>query len=125
LYQGPTSVVPYKAQKKSGFSPCARKSPASNKLRSVPDKIHCDTHGDSEEAYVCTHLTGEATGLGFNRDDPTEDNPFPDAWCDNCEIIRAASGGWNEESEKLASISLLCSGCYERARTCAVARRMF
>lgn len=24
--------------------------------------------------------------------------------------------GWNEQSEKLAKISLLCSGCYERAR---------
>ena len=36
--------------------------------------------------------------------------------CDNCELIREAHGGWNEESEKLVKISLLCSGCYERAR---------
>jgi hypothetical protein len=35
---------------------------------------------------------------------------------DNCEIIRAAHDGWDEESEKLTEISLLCSGCYERAR---------
>ncbi|HTX41638.1 MAG TPA: DUF2199 domain-containing protein [Acidobacteriaceae bacterium] len=82
----------------------------------MTDKIHCDTHGDSEKTYVCTHLVGEDTGLGFNRKEPTGDNPFPDAWCDNCELIRAASGGWNEESEMLASISLLCAGCYERAR---------
>lgn len=82
----------------------------------MTDKIHCDTHGESEKAYVCTHLVGERTGLGFNRTEPTQDNPFPDAWCDNCDLIRTAHGGWNEESEKLASISLLCSGCYERAR---------
>jgi hypothetical protein len=82
----------------------------------VTETIHCDKHGDSEKTYVCTHLTGETTGLGFNRNDLSEDNPFPDAWCDNCEIIRMASDGWNEESEKLASISLLCSECYERAR---------
>lgn len=82
----------------------------------MSETIHCDTHGESEKTYVCTHLVGEDTGLGFNRNEPSEDNPFPDAWCDNCELIRAASGGWNEESEKLASISLLCSGCYERAR---------
>lgn len=78
-------------------------------------KVQCDTHGESDKTYVCTHLLGEETGLGFNRDEPSEDNPFPDAWCDNCELIRAAHGGWDEESEKLASISLLCAGCYERA----------
>jgi hypothetical protein len=59
---------------------------------------------------------GESAGLGFNRNDPTEDDPFPDAWCDDCELIRTAYDGWNEESEKLTKITLLCSGCYERAR---------
>ena len=78
--------------------------------------IQCATHGECQKTYVCTHLLGEAAGLGFNRDDPTADNPFPDAWCDNCELIRAAHDGWNDQSEKLAKISLLCSGCYERAR---------
>jgi hypothetical protein len=42
-----------------------------------------------------THLLGETVALGFNRDDPTDDNPFPDAWCDNCELIRAIHNGWN------------------------------
>jgi len=56
-----------------------------------------------------------------NRNEPAEDDPFPDAWCDNCEIIRVATAvrnndGWNEESEKLAKITMLCSECYERAR---------
>lgn len=82
----------------------------------MADKIQCSTHGECEATYVCTHLTGEEAGLGFNRNDPTEDNPFPDAWCDDCEIIREASDGWNEQSEKLTKIVLLCSGCYERAR---------
>ena len=65
---------------------------------------------------MCNHLVGEAAGLGFNRDEPSDENPFPDAWCDDCELIRAACNGWNEDSEKLAEILLLCSGCYERAR---------
>ena len=30
--------------------------------------------------------------------------------------IREAHGGWTEQSEKLLSIRLLCSGCYERVR---------
>jgi len=82
----------------------------------MAEKIQCGTHGKSLTTYVCTHLLGDNAGLGFNRNEPDEENPFPDAWCDNCEIIRAAHDGWDEESEKLAEISLLCSGCYERAR---------
>jgi hypothetical protein len=82
----------------------------------MADKIKCDTHGEGEKTYVCTHLVEESAGLGFNRKEPAVDNPFPDAWCDNCELIRATNDGWNEETEKLAKISLLCSGCYERAR---------
>jgi len=82
----------------------------------VAETVQCETHGESEKAYVCTHLVGDMAGLGFNHRKPTKKNPFPDAWCDDCEIIRAAHGGWNEESEKLTKIVLLCSGCYERAR---------
>jgi hypothetical protein len=82
----------------------------------MTSKIQCAAHGECEKTYVCVHLTGETTGLGFNREEPTTKNPFPDAWCDNCELIREAHGGWNEESEKLIKIVILCSGCYERAR---------
>lgn len=80
------------------------------------NKIQCSTHGECQQAFVCSHLVGEAAGLGFNRNEPDEENPFPDAWCDDCELIRAAHDGWNQESEKLTKIVLLCSGCYERAR---------
>jgi hypothetical protein len=79
-------------------------------------KVQCATHGESQETFACTHLLGEAAGLGFNRDEPTPENPFPDAWCDDCELIRSAHGGWNDESQKLLKISLLCAGCYERSR---------
>jgi hypothetical protein len=82
----------------------------------MADKIQCATHGECETTFVCAHLLGETAGLGFNRDEPDTHHPFPDAWCDNCELIRAAHNGWDEEAEKLVKISLLCSGCYERAR---------
>jgi hypothetical protein len=82
----------------------------------VADSIHCDTHGESDKTHVCTHLVGEGTGLGFNRREPSEDNPFPDAWCDNCELIRASHGGWDDTPDELISLALLCSGCYERSR---------
>ena len=82
----------------------------------MAERIQCGTHGDREKTYVCRHLLGDSVGLGFNRKEPTSDEPFPDAWCDDCELIRAAHDGWNEESEKLTNISLVCSGCYERTR---------
>lgn len=82
----------------------------------MSDKIQCATHGECERAFVCSHLLGETAGLGFNREQPDADHPFPDAWCDNCELIRAVHKGWDEDAEKLVKISLLCSHCYERAR---------
>jgi len=82
----------------------------------MADMIECSTHGQCQATYVCTHLTGETAGLGFNHDEPTDEDPFPDAFCDDCNTILEALGGWNEEAEKLIKISLLCSGCYERAR---------
>ncbi|MGA9070589.1 MAG: DUF2199 domain-containing protein [Terracidiphilus sp.] len=82
----------------------------------MSERIQCTTHGKSEAAYICAHLVGETVALGFNCNEPDDENPFPDAWCDNCEIIRAAHDGWNEDSEKLTKIELICSGCYERAR---------
>jgi len=50
--------------------------------------LQCDLHGEGEATFVCSHLDGEAVGLGFNRADPSEDNPFPDAWCDDSMSIR-------------------------------------
>lgn len=78
--------------------------------------IECARHGQAEKAYVCVHLLGESTALGFNRDEPTGDNRFPDAWCDDCEIVRVSHGGWTDEAQLLVMISLLCAGCYERSR---------
>jgi hypothetical protein len=82
----------------------------------MAQKIQCVSHGEREQAFVCSHLLGETAGLGFDRNEPTDNDPFPDAWCDDCELIRAAHNGWNDQSEKLVKISLPCSGCYERAR---------
>jgi hypothetical protein len=79
--------------------------------------VKCTVHGERREAFVCHHLVGNSFGLGFNRDEPADDdNPCPDAWCDSCEIIRASHNRWNDTSEKLVKISLICSACYERAR---------
>jgi hypothetical protein len=60
-------------------------------------------------------LLGESSGLGFHRNEPKDEDLFPDAWCDNCEIIRQAHGAWNEQTQQIVKLHQLCSGCYERA----------
>lgn len=79
-------------------------------------KVHCDQHGETEKTYVCSHLAVQSHALGFNSKQPTKRTPYPDAWCDDCELVRAAHGGWNDTSESLVSIKLLCAECYERTR---------
>lgn len=82
----------------------------------MPNTIHCHNHGECQETFVCSHLTEGSAGLGFNCDEPTEEDPFPDAFCDDCELILEAHQGWTEESEQLIEIRLLCSGCYKLSR---------
>lgn len=82
----------------------------------MPETVQCESHGETPQTYVCVHLAGDSFGLGFNRQEPAEDDPFPDAWCDDCEIIRAAHDGWDQVPEGLLTLSLLCSECYERSR---------
>ncbi len=79
--------------------------------------VDCAEHGQREATFVCQHVVnGQGLGFhqGFGEDDP--DAVFPDAWCDGCEAVRNHEGGWNERSEAVASIKILCSGCYLKRR---------
>ena len=78
--------------------------------------VYCETHGDSVRSLVCSHLTEEVAGLGFNRREPSDDDPCPDAWCDNCDLIYRAHDGWSDETEDLIEFRVLCSRCYESSR---------
>jgi hypothetical protein len=82
----------------------------------MADKVQCETHGETDNAYVCSHLAQESHGLGFHREDPTDEDLAPFALCDDCAVIIDAHGGWTEESGKLVTIKLVCSKCYERTR---------
>lgn len=79
--------------------------------------VDCCNHGRQQATFVCQHLlesvrTGQRVGFHCAR----EDEPRSDAWCDSCETVRQAEGGWNDRSEAVAGISLLCGACYDRAR---------
>lgn len=82
----------------------------------MPETVQCATHGETQQTFVCSHLAEESHGLGFNREGPSDEAPFPDAWCDDCEVIRTAHDGWTDEAQALVKIKLMCAGCYERTR---------
>lgn len=80
------------------------------------ERVTCGTHGDTPATFACRHLTsGVACGYHCSADDPTD--KWPDAWCDLCEEAFQAEGGeWNDVSEKVADIKLMCAHCYDAAR---------
>lgn len=75
--------------------------------------IDCPFHGPSSVAFACQHVV-HGVGCGFHRADP--EDPLSDAWCDACESVRAASGGWNARSEAFAGIQMVCAECLEVAQ---------
>jgi hypothetical protein len=79
--------------------------------------VDCNQHGYSRPGFVCQHLDCK-TVRGFHEAFDTykgmeleEDDDFQ-AWCDECEKVRAEHGEWNEESESFAQIKLVCENCY-------------
>ena len=83
-------------------------------------KVTCGTHGEAYEAYVCEHLIG-ASGLKWYSHEPSEENPWPDAWCGRCHTEFEREGEWNETSEASVNIKLICHQCYERTKAkCSV-----
>jgi len=79
------------------------------------DKVTCDTHGEAFSTFVCEHLL-RGSGLEWYSAEPTDDNQWPDAWCEKCHTAYAKEGEWNEKSEVGVKITLLCHLCYERTK---------
>jgi len=77
--------------------------------------LHCSIHGDSPATYVCEHLADNAAQR-WHCDYPSQDKPWPDAWCEHCNVEFLKQGEWNEANEGLINIKLLCSSCYERRK---------
>ncbi len=81
-------------------------------------RVHCDRHGDRREAFVCDHLLDGVRQGFFSGDE--QGNPHPDAWCAKCESIRVtyagADGEWNEKTQTLITVRLVCGDCYEEIK---------
>ena len=80
-----------------------------------PDTVQCKTHGESGATYICKHLA-ENRAQRWHCDYPSEDNPWPDAWCDLCNAEFLKQNEWNDANQEFAGIRIFCSSCYERAK---------
>ncbi len=85
--------------------------------------VECPVHGTTDGAYICTHLMNDPLQPWF-CDYPSEDNPWPDAWCGACEQVFQTEGEWNENNEDGAEIRLVCSRCYDDHQGSSVAPLM-
>lgn len=80
--------------------------------------IDCDKHERRRRAFVCQHLKKNSKN-GFEEAFETyedmefeyEDDDFQ-AWCNECEKVRAEHDGWNDESMEFSDIKLVCEKCY-------------
>jgi hypothetical protein len=81
-------------------------------MAEADETIHCDRHGPGSIACVCQHLV-HGSGLGFFHSD---NGPYPDAWCGDCDDLMMQTGHWTEESERVAGITIVCHRCYLNIR---------
>ena len=77
------------------------------------ETVDSENHGISYSLLSVSTLHTKAVQFFCTE---TPDKPRPDAWCRKCEDMVNADGGWNEENEKIAQITLLCEKCYDEAK---------
>ncbi|MBI3546704.1 MAG: hypothetical protein HY081_08975 [Gammaproteobacteria bacterium] len=74
--------------------------------------LQCAQHGDAFVTYVCKHLVDQPRQRWY-CDYPSEDNRWPDAWCQQCDEAFQKEGEWNEKNENATDIKIICNSCYE------------
>ncbi|MBN8734064.1 MAG: hypothetical protein J0L64_26235 [Acidobacteria bacterium] len=88
--------------------------------RTIPSEeasmIECGMHGAARSTYICDHLLADPEQAWFSED-PTDDDPWPDAWCAQCDLIFQEQGEWNDSNCGKVPIKHLCHHCYEVARS--------
>ncbi len=87
--------------------------------------VECMQHGKQQATFVCQHIVetlkdGIPRGFWWSTENP--ENPRPDAWCNECEIMVNDAGEWNDETESFAGIKLICGLCYDDARAMNLAK---
>lgn len=83
--------------------------------------VECPTHGTSYPTFICKHLNENPIQQWFCVH-PTQNNPWPDAWCSECNELYEREGEWNENFDSNIKIELLCDGCYEEKKAKSIRR---
>lgn len=81
--------------------------------------VECSTHGTQVATYVCRHTVEtlrDGKPRGFWSAEAKPGDQYPDSWCTACEERVNAAGEWNDENEKEAGVTLICSECYMKAK---------
>jgi hypothetical protein len=86
-------------------------------------RIKCATHGEASCTYVCSHLASDPRQRWYCNY-PSEEDPWPDAWCGACEQAFQQQGEWNEQNTQNRSVKLLCHSCYDEFKGSSVAPLM-
>jgi hypothetical protein len=73
--------------------------------------VECDTHGSAHAAFVCAHLIARPEQAWY-CDYPSKRDPFPDAWCAECERVVEREEGWSDLACAFADIKVICGQCY-------------
>jgi hypothetical protein len=81
--------------------------------------VECCEHGKQQQTFECKHVVDsvrdrQAKGFWWSSEQP--DNPRPDAWCSECEVLVNKNGCWEGEAEEFADIKVLCGACYDSAK---------
>ena len=77
--------------------------------------IKCHTHGDAYATFICGHLAANPAQEWFSQV-PSEDNPWPDSWCAECDVEYMKLREWNDDNSHCLEIKTLCHECYQYAR---------
>jgi hypothetical protein len=84
-------------------------------------EVNCEEHGKADVTFVCAHLIADPVQR-WHCARASTDNPWPDAWCDQCNEAYLREGEWNENNETCVDIEILCHHCYEQLLGKSVAR---
>jgi hypothetical protein len=84
-------------------------------------QVSCEIHGKATTTFVCSHLASHPV-QSWHSAFPSDDNPWPDAWCDECNIVFLREGEWNDKNADGVDLKILCHFCYERAQGSSVGR---
>jgi hypothetical protein len=83
--------------------------------------VTCQEHGAATTTYVCSHLAADPVQRWHSARAST-DNPWPDAWCDQCNARFLQEGEWNERNFAGVDLRVLCHHCYEAQSANSIAR---